>query len=164
MRRVRASALVEALRAAATTVSPANGGWLTHSAGLGGRLRGCSSSPVPGGDGVGAAGAGGAGSSPPRLKELYMVFTCGRCNTRAVKGFSKRAYEHGVVLVDCPGCNARHVVADRAGWFGAKGSVEDFLAEKGEAVKWRGGEDALEFTPEELAGNSSLAGEQKPGS
>ena len=84
-----------------------------------------------------------------------MVFTCGRCNTRAMKGFSKRAYEHGVVLIDCPGCNVRHLVADRMGWFGAKGSVEDFLQEKGVEVKWKGrggGEEALELSPEELAG------------
>ena len=30
-----------------------------------------------------------------KRNELYMVFTCGRCNTRAVKGFSRQAYEHG---------------------------------------------------------------------
>ena len=77
-----------------------------------------------------------------------MVFTCGRCDTRAVKGFSRQAYEHGarrarqralrlrshasppaagVVLVDCPGCNVRHLIADRKGWFGEAGSVESFL-------------------------------------
>jgi len=32
-----------------------------------------------------------------------------------------------VVLVDCPGCQARHLIADRKGWFGDKGGVEDFL-------------------------------------
>ena len=90
--------------------------------------------------------------SASRRKELYMVFTCGRCNTRAVKGFSKQAFEQGVVLVDCPGCNARHLVADRMGWFGEKGDVASFLAERGEEVVWRGGEDALELTAEELAG------------
>jgi len=58
---------------------------------------------------------------------LAMVFTCGRCNTRAVKSFSRQAYENGVVLVDCPGCQVRHVIADRKGWFGNAGSVEDFL-------------------------------------
>ena len=70
----------------------------------------------------------------------------------------------GVVLVDCPGCQARHLVADRKGWFGDKGSVEDFLAEHGEAVRRRGGagEDALEITAEELAGWSSAAAPQPP--
>ena len=115
---------------------------------------------------VGAPGSASAPSAPPAAdadaaeplvaaaassrKEMYMVFTCGRCETRAVKGFSRQAYEHGalmaryrvsalsaadaaswcragVVLVDCPSCEARHLVADRKGWFGDKGSVEDFL-------------------------------------
>ena len=31
------------------------------------------------------------------------------------------------MLVDCPGCQSRHLVADRKGWFGEAGSVEDFL-------------------------------------
>lgn len=42
------------------------------------------------------------GGRRERKKELYMVFTCGRCNTRAVKGFSRQAYEHGVH----PSCGA----------------------------------------------------------
>ncbi len=43
---------------------------------------------------------------------MHMVFTCGQCGTRAVKSFSKRSYETGVVIVTCPGCEARHLVAD----------------------------------------------------
>ena len=53
---------------------------------------------------------------------------------RAVKGFSRQAYENGVVIVRCPGCQSQHLVADRYGWFGAPGDVEDFLASRGEAV------------------------------
>jgi protein import protein ZIM17 len=59
-----------------------------------------------------------------------MMFTCGRCDTRAVKGFSRQAYENGVVIVRCPGCQSQHLVADRYGWFGEPGSVEDFLADQ----------------------------------
>jgi len=58
------------------------------------------------------------------------MFTCGKCDTRAARGFSRQAYENGVVIVSCPGCQAKHVVADRMGWFGEPGSVEDFIAEK----------------------------------
>merc|ERR1712216_974917 len=29
-------------------------------------------------------------------KDLYMMFTCGVCETRAAKGFSRQAYENGV--------------------------------------------------------------------
>jgi protein import protein ZIM17 len=60
-----------------------------------------------------------------------------------------------VVLLDCPGCGMRHLVADRKGWFGAPGSVEDFLAGKGEEVRSRsgGGEGGvLEVSEEELVG------------
>ena len=63
-------------------------------------------------------------------KDLYMMFTCGRCDTRAAKGFSRQAYENGVVIVRCPGCQSQHLVADRYGWFGEPGSVEDFLADQ----------------------------------
>lgn len=62
-------------------------------------------------------------------KDLYMMFTCGQCETRAVRGFSRQAYENGVVIVTCPGCSSKHVVADRMGWFGEPGSVEDFIAQ-----------------------------------
>ena len=70
--------------------------------------------------------------TPNTRKDLYMMFTCGRCDTRATRGFSRQAYENGVVIVTCPGCNSKHVVADRMGWFGEPGSVEDFIAQKTE--------------------------------
>ena len=49
-----------------------------------------------------------------------------------MRSFSRRAYDNGVVIVQCPGCNVRHLVADRLGWFGTPGSVEDFMKEHGE--------------------------------
>ena len=48
-----------------------------------------------------------------------------------MRGFSRQAYEKGVVIVRCPSCDARHLVADRLGWFGDRGSVEDFLKGRG---------------------------------
>lgn len=93
---------------------------------------------------------GAASTSPPddtstssenanARKDLYMMFTCGRCDARAARGFSRQAYEKGVVIVTCPECQVKHVVADRMGWFGEPGSVEDFIAEKARADG--GGED-----------------------
>ena len=54
--------------------------------------------------------------------------------TRSAKPFSRQAYEHGVVIVQCPSCRARHLLADRLGWFGEAGSIEDVLADKGESA------------------------------
>lgn len=91
-------------------------------------------------------------------KDLYMMFTCGVCETRAAKGFSRQAYENGVVIVRCPGCQSQHLVADHHGWFGDKGTIEDFLRERGEGVA-RGMADlpgaeseegTLEIDPEQL--------------
>ena len=53
-------------------------------------------------------------------------------DTRSAKPYSKRAYDHGVVIVTCPGCNGRHLLADRLGWFGERSSIEDILAERGD--------------------------------
>lgn len=50
-------------------------------------------------------------------KELVMIFTCSKCNTRAAKAFSKKAYTTGVVIVDCPGCHSKHLIADHLGWW-----------------------------------------------
>ena len=80
-----------------------------------------------------------------KKKELYMVFTCNKCETRSTKGFSKRAYNYGVVIVTCPGCESKHVVADRLGWFGEKGDVGDFIKEKSE----REGSDVGNFSAEQ---------------
>lgn len=46
--------------------------------------------------------------------------------------FSKQTYETGVVIVRCPGCNGNHLIADRLGWFGEPGSVENYLQEQGQ--------------------------------
>jgi hypothetical protein len=92
--------------------------------------------------------------SPSTNPKLYMVFTCANCETRAVKSFSKSAYEKGVVLVQCPGCQKQHVIADHLGWFGEHSTVEEILRMKGESVR--------KITDADL-GDLEVHGAEKPG-
>lgn len=111
----------------------------------------------PSGDGGGSASAASIKLPPGQVdfskRQLVMMFTCTKCETRAAKAFSKSAYTSGVVIVECPGCDARHLVADHLGWFGAKGeTIEEFAAERGGAVVSRLADNTLELTPAEVCG------------
>ncbi|KFK34722.1 hypothetical protein AALP_AA5G183900 [Arabis alpina] len=83
--------------------------------------------------------------------DFMMVFTCKVCETRSMKMASRESYENGVVVVRCGGCDNLHLIADRRGWFGEPGSVEDFLAAQGEEFK-KESMDSLNLTFEDLAG------------
>lgn len=86
--------------------------------------------------------------------DLAMIFTCKVCETRSVKTVCRESYEKGVVVARCGGCNNLHLIADHLGWFGEPGSVEDFLAARGEEVK-KGSVDTLSLILEDLAGKKS---------
>ncbi|TFK90823.1 zf-DNL-domain-containing protein [Polyporus arcularius HHB13444] len=90
--------------------------------------------------------------------KLSLTFTCTveACHTRSTHQFTKRSYEKGIVIVECPGCKNRHLIADHLGWFkestqeGKLKTVEDLLRAKGEKVR-RGRIDAggvVEYAPE----------------
>ena len=53
-------------------------------------------------------------------------------DTKTVKRFSQQSFERGVVLARCPGCDNLHLIADRLGWFGKPGSIDEFLADQGQ--------------------------------
>ncbi|WWC63300.1 uncharacterized protein I303_105900 [Kwoniella dejecticola CBS 10117] len=80
------------------------------------------------------------GQIEPRLQ---MTFTCtaNDCGHRSTHEFSKRSYTNGIVLVQCPECKSRHLIADHIGWFkesledGKLKTVEDLLRAKGEKIK-----------------------------
>ena len=66
--------------------------------------------------------------------ELY--FTCKTCKHRSGHSISKQGYHHGTVLVQCPGCQNRHLISDHLRIFYDEGvTLEDIVKEKGESVK-----------------------------
>jgi len=76
---------------------------------------------------------------------LSITFTCQApgCDQRSTHQFSKASYEKGIVIIQCPHCKNRHLIADHLGWFkdqeGTQGgklrTIEDFMREKGEKVR-----------------------------
>ncbi|KAK4129003.1 zf-DNL-domain-containing protein [Parathielavia appendiculata] len=65
-----------------------------------------------------------------------LTFTCRPCGTRSRHRVSKQGYHHGTVLIACPSCRSRHVIADHLRVFGDKAmTVEDLLRERGEQIK-----------------------------
>ncbi|KAF9479576.1 zf-DNL-domain-containing protein [Pholiota conissans] len=83
-------------------------------------------------------------SLPAKMEpRLQITFTCtaNDCGERSTHQFTKQAYEKGVVLVQCPKCKNRHLIADHLGWFshatqdGKLPRIEDILREKGEKVQ-----------------------------
>lgn len=70
--------------------------------------------------------------------KLQIIFTCKKCDTKNDKIISKIAYQKGVVIIRCDGCQNNHLIADNLGWFKELGkniNIEKILAEKGETVQ-----------------------------
>ncbi|KAJ7249500.1 DNL zinc finger-domain-containing protein [Mycena haematopus] len=91
------------------------------------------------------------------VPKLSMTFTCtaNDCGERSTHEFSRQAYESGIVLVQCPGCHNRHLIADHIGWFkesteeGKLRTVEDLLRARGEKVTrgTLGSDGVVEYAP-----------------
>ncbi|KAG8957123.1 hypothetical protein FRC03_010516 [Tulasnella sp. 419] len=84
--------------------------------------------------------------------KLALTFTCTanneltknvQCNHRSSHQFTKRAYTKGLVIIQCPSCKNRHLIADHIGWFketqgtgdGSLKTIEDIMRSRGEDVR-----------------------------
>ena len=100
-------------------------------------------------------------------KKLAIVFTCTVCNTRSAKKFSEQAYNHGVVLVRCPGCQSLHLIADRLGFFtddevdgngdGTGWDVQKALEKRGDNIVAVTDDNVLELTVADVLGGDKMA-------
>jgi protein import protein ZIM17 len=95
-------------------------------------------------------------------KKLAIIFTCTVCDTRAAKQFTENAYQRGVVIVTCPGCNNRHLIADNLGFFpdeedGEDGwNIEKGMAKLGQNVKMVNNDSVLELSVDDIYGKEYL--------
>ena len=94
-----------------------------------------------------------------------MAYTCGKCESKQARTFSRHSYEQGVVLIRCESCDSLHLVADNLGWFeDDKVNIETIMKRKGENVKTNITEQGVEITKldttlsKEEASESQLAG------
>ena len=66
--------------------------------------------------------------------KLAVLFTCKVCDTRSGKQISRQAYENGVVIARCPGCDNLHLIADRLNFFGDNWDIEGLMEKHGESI------------------------------
>ncbi|KAL1582759.1 hypothetical protein WHR41_08352 [Cladosporium halotolerans] len=65
-----------------------------------------------------------------------LTFTCKKCLDRSSHRITKQAYHFGTVLVNCPGCKSRHLIADHMKIFSDTSvTIEDIMKEKGEFIQ-----------------------------
>ncbi|CAN6600363.1 mitochondrial protein import protein Zim17p [Trichomonascus vanleenenianus] len=101
------------------------------------------------------------GEIKPQKPQYQLSFTCKKCSTRSTHVISKQAYHKGTVLIECPGCKNRHLIADHLKIFSDKRiTLEDIMASKGESITKgtisadqleKGGDMEWEEIPESLA-------------
>lgn len=95
-------------------------------------------------------------------RKLAIVFTCTVCDTRSIKQFTENAYTNGVVIVQCPGCQNRHLIADNLGFFEDEKdgwNIEKALIKMGENVQLVDNDNVMELSVKDIFGaeNTNIA-------
>jgi mitochondrial protein import protein ZIM17 len=90
-------------------------------------------------------------------RKLAIVFTCTNCDTRSAKQFTERAYNHGVVIVRCPGCQRHHLIADRLGYFeDGTFDLDTIAAQTGHTLKKITDDSIVQLNWEDVLGKGRL--------
>ena len=83
--------------------------------------------------------------------QLMIAFTCKKCDTRSSHTFSRQSYYKGSVLIQCPGCKNRHLIADNLKIFSDDNfNLEEVMKAKGDSVATDTQDLAFEDIPDSL--------------
>lgn len=81
-----------------------------------------------------------------------ITFTCKPCGERSSHRMSKHGYHKGTVLIRCPSCHNRHVIADHLNIFFDKSTtLEDIMQKEGKKVTRGYLEGDMEFWDDGVA-------------
>ena len=67
--------------------------------------------------------------------KIQLQYTCKRCGHTSRHSITRLAYTEGIVICQCKGCNAKHLIADNLGWYNflpEGGTIEDYLESREE--------------------------------
>jgi len=67
-------------------------------------------------------------------RKFKIMFTCKICEHRNSHMISRLAYNQGIVIATCPGCNSRHLISDKTGLLDYGLWDVEMLAKEGESV------------------------------
>eukprot|EP00411_Alexandrium_monilatum_P083237 CAMPEP_0175729104 /NCGR_PEP_ID=MMETSP0097-20121207/49635_1 /TAXON_ID=311494 /ORGANISM="Alexandrium monilatum, Strain CCMP3105" /LENGTH=254 /DNA_ID=CAMNT_0017036963 /DNA_START=16 /DNA_END=779 /DNA_ORIENTATION=- len=106
------------------------------------KILGPPSGPDPG-TSPGQAPAGVSGPVPVARvapRKFKIMYTCKICDYRNSHMISRIAYNQGIVVATCPGCNSRHLLSDKTGLLDYGVWDVEMLARSGESVTRLGGD------------------------
>ncbi|BCR92710.1 DNL-type zinc finger protein [Aspergillus chevalieri] len=90
-----------------------------------------------------------------------ITFTCKPCGERSSHRMSKHGYHKGTVLIRCPSCHNRHVIADHLNiFFDKKTTLEDIMEKQGDKVTRGYLEGDMEFWDDGVAFKRDGQGEK----